>query len=159
VPLATREPRARLHVAGRILAPAAPNGGGASLLTFALPQGADAARLVSRAAAPGETAPWHDDRRRLGLFVRGLTFRGPGGAVALPLDDARLAHGWWNVEQADGEARRWTDGDALLPIPARAATLEVEVAEVGRYPLKTRSSQAARPSGHVARPELWRRSA
>jgi hypothetical protein len=159
---ATRDPRARLRVAGRILAPAAPTGGGASRLTFALPRGADAARLVSRAAAPSETAPWHDDRRRLGLLVRGLTFRGPGGAVALPLDDARLACGWWDVEQADGEERRWTDGDALLPIPARAATLEVDLAAVGQYPLKTRSSPPAPPFadvGRTARPELRHRSA
>jgi hypothetical protein len=58
--------------------------------------------------------------------------------MPIPLDHPKLGSGWWQAEWHDAAAlRRWTDGDAVVPMPAVAAgtwLLEVAVAATLPYP-------------------------
>jgi hypothetical protein len=70
--------------------------------------------------------------------------RRAGDVQELPVDHPALSRGWLAAER-DGQAlRRWTDGNALLPLPVLhgPATLEVHVAGTCAYPV-ARSSAAA----------------
>jgi hypothetical protein len=66
--------------------------------------------------------------------------RGVGELREIALDDPRLGEGWWAVER-DGPAamRRWTDGAAVLPLPALSGPtmLEVHLGQETLYALPT----------------------
>jgi hypothetical protein len=106
---------------------------------FILPRNDRAVRLSSRAAAPGDTAPWIADERRLGVMLGGLTVHAGGQISPIPLDHPALGDGWWEPEWHNAALRRWTNGDALLPVPLLArigdgpCLLEVEIAAAGPY--------------------------
>ena len=112
--------------------------------TFVLPPGATEVRLRSRSVMPSERAPWVSDDRRLGVLLRGLTVRSGADAVPIPLDHPGLGAGWWQAEwHAPAVLRRWTDGDALVPMPERTSgawLLDVEVAASLAYPLPLAAS-------------------
>jgi hypothetical protein len=93
-------------------------------------------RLVSRAAAPCETTPWLDDRRRLGVMVGEMTLREGRNVRAIPLDHPALDDGWWAAERNGAALWRWTDGDAALPLAGGdgAAVLEIGLAGTLAYP-------------------------
>ena len=59
------------------------------------------------------------------------------GLTDVALDDPRLADGWWTVERSGGAARRWTDGDATLILPAAGDCdyLEIVAAPLDAYPI------------------------
>ncbi|HEY5300533.1 MAG TPA: Hint domain-containing protein, partial [Acetobacteraceae bacterium] len=130
-PATTDDPALRLLADEQCLAPVAATG---RRSVFILPRSARHARLVSRAAAPCDLAPWMDDRRRLGVMIRRLTLRRGEDARSVPLDHPMLTEGWWAVERDGAAMWRWTDGDALLPLEGGAAVLEVEAAGMARYP-------------------------
>jgi hypothetical protein len=94
---------------------------------FALPRGASEVRLISRASSPAAVRPWMEDRRRLGVYVERISVRSAHEVRAVPLDHPGLTCGWWAVEQDGGEQRRWTDGDALVPLPALSGPAMLEV--------------------------------
>jgi hypothetical protein len=123
----TRNPELRVVADGRTLAPISRAGGKHA---FVLPRGARSLRLVSRVARPSDECPWLDDRRRLGVKVGRIAYRGPSGEADIALDDPRLEDGWYAVEEA---CRRWTDGDAALPDPRGATLLEIEVTATLAY--------------------------
>ena len=91
---------------------------------FALPNGTTHVRLVSDTMRPTDTRPWAEDRRRLGISVRRIRL---DRTATIALDDPALADGWW-ASESGGQAR-WTDGDAHLRLPSRAAVLEVRLAQ------------------------------
>ncbi len=84
---------------------------------FVLPHGAREVRLVSRAQSPTEARPWLGDRRRLGVRVKRIVLRGAGEMREVPVDHPDLTRGWWAVEQDGPMLSRWTDGEAVLPLP------------------------------------------
>ena len=84
---------------------------------FTLPKGATEVRLVSRAASPADTRPWLEDRRCLGVYVERILLRGASEMLEIPLDHPALSEGWWTAEQDGTTLRRWTAGDAVLPLP------------------------------------------
>jgi hypothetical protein len=98
-------------------------------LTFVLPRGTTDLRLVSRAGSPTDTRPWLDDRRRLGVWVMRIVLRGVNDFCDMPVDHPDLSEGWWAVERNGVAMGRWTDGDAVLPLPVLggAAVLEVRL--------------------------------
>jgi hypothetical protein len=106
---------------------------------FALPAGAESVRLASRAAAPADLAAYREDRRRLGVAVGRLTFRVATEVQEIPVDHPMLSRGWHAAEREGMELRRWTDGDALVPVPfapsAGLVTLEVHTTCKGTYPV------------------------
>jgi hypothetical protein len=104
---------------------------GSDLAIFVLPRGAKEARLTSRAQPPTEARPWLDDRRRLGVRVKRIVLRGADELREIPVDHPHLTRGWWAVERDGQMMSRWTDGDAIVPLPAidGPVMLELHLAE------------------------------
>jgi hypothetical protein len=130
----TTEPGLHLLVAGRaIRASVAADG----RYAFVLPHGARTVVLRSRAAAPAEFEPFHEDRRRLGVAVRRIRvhLRGGAGLRDIAVDGPDLTNGWWAPEYATGALWRWTDGAAELSLPPDATMLEFVLNGTHRYEL------------------------
>ena len=97
------------------------------LYIFALPKGATEVRLVSRAGSPTDARPWLDDRRCLGVYVERIVLRGASELREVPVDHPGLSQGWWAVERDGMALRRWTNGDAVLPLPAFSGPTMLEI--------------------------------
>jgi hypothetical protein len=94
---------------------------------FVLPRDAGEVRLVSRAQSPTEARPWLEDRRRLGVRVKRIVLRSEEELREVPVDRPDLTRGWWAAER-DGQAMcRWTDGEAVLPLPALRGIVVLEI--------------------------------
>jgi hypothetical protein len=93
---------------------------------FSLPSGTDLLRLMSRSGIPTEQRPWVDDARRLGIYVNRIVWHDRHGPHDIPVDHPVLDDGWWAVERDGVLLRRWTNGDASLPLPPGAITLEIQ---------------------------------
>lgn len=94
---------------------------------FALPAGTAEIRIVSRASAPTDVRPWLEDRRELGVYVSRLVLRGAHDVHEVPVDHPDLSHGWWAVERDGAALRRWTNGNAIVPLPQGTAATMLEV--------------------------------
>ncbi len=114
----------RLLAKGREIRPIYGRNG---LYIFPLPLGVTSARLLSRAASPAQARPWLDDRRELGVSVARLVLRAPEEVLDIAIDHPDLAQGWWDVQTDGTMANCWTDGDALLPLPAMRGLCLLEV--------------------------------
>ena len=123
-PQTTTDPELRIVAKGRTVRPLYGENG---LYIFALPKGATEVRLVSRAGSPTDTRPWLEDRRRLGVYVERIVLRGASEMREVPLDHPGLSQGWWAVERDGTALRRWTDGDAVLPLPAMDGATMLEI--------------------------------
>ena len=99
----------------------------AELAIFALPLGASDVRLVSRAARPTDVRPWLEDRRTLGVRVKHIVLRSADDVCEVPVDDPGLADGWWAVERDGLAMSRWTDGEAVVPLPAMRGNTLLEI--------------------------------
>ena len=128
----TREPALCVRLeGGALVAPARTRD---RRLFFVLPAGSRGAALVSRSAIPAEIeGPFLDDRRRLGVCVRGLTLWTELRSTRLAPYDAGCAG--WHVAESATDARRWTNGAASLGLPPLdvATILEVELAATTLY--------------------------
>ena len=131
-PSTTADAGLRLVAKGRSVKPIYGDG---DLVIFTLPRGVREVRLVSRAASPTEARPWLEDRRRLGVRVARLVLRGADEVREVPVDHPDLAGGWWAVERDGQVISRWTDGEAVLPLPAMRgdAMLEIHLAGTMTY--------------------------
>ena len=94
---------------------------------FVLPKGTSLIRLVSHASQATAARPWLEDRRRLGVYVSRVVLHSAGDVLDVPLDHPDLSNGWWAVERDAAMLRRWTNGDAWLPLPAFAEVALMEV--------------------------------
>jgi hypothetical protein len=117
--------------------------------TFSLPALPDGARLRSRCAVPSALRPWLEDRRRLGVMVRGIVLRCRTGVVEVAPDDPCLADGWWAAERDASAPWRWTNGDAALPPINDVATLEVLIGGTPPYPLAEPACAGQVARGHA----------
>jgi hypothetical protein len=97
------------------------------LYIFALPKGATEVRLVSRSGAPADARPWLDDRRCLGVNVERIVLRGASEVREVPVDHPDLSQGWQAVERDGAALRRWTSGEAVLPLPALRGPTMLEI--------------------------------
>ena len=97
---------------------------------FVLAHGVGEVRLVSRAQSPTAARPWLEDRRRLGVRVKRIVLRGADDMREVPVDHPDLVRGWWAVERDGQMISRWTDGEAMLSLPAMGghAMLEIQLA-------------------------------
>jgi Hint domain len=94
---------------------------------FVLPRGAREVRLVSRAQSPTEARPWLEDRRHLGVRVKRIVLRGADELREVPVDHPDLTRGWWAVERDGQIMSRWTDGEAVLPLPSMSGNVMLEI--------------------------------
>jgi hypothetical protein len=126
----TTDPELHIVAKGRTLRPLYGENG---LYVFALPKGATEVRVVSRAGAPTDVQPWLEDRRCLGVHVARIVLRGAHEVQDVPVDHPGLSQGWWAVEQDGTALRRWTNGDAVLPLPSfeHPAMLEIHASNGG----------------------------
>jgi hypothetical protein len=129
----TTDAAPRLVADGRDILPVAVSAG---RYVFAVPRGQDAVRIASRACMPADIRPWLDDRRRLGISVARIVMRGARGVVDMPLDHPALRNGWHALEGDGVRMWRWTDGNALLPVPQGTTMVEIHVAGSGAYPMQ-----------------------
>jgi hypothetical protein len=120
----TTDPTPCLIAKGRTVKPMYGENG---LYIFALPKGANEVRLVSRSAAPTDVRPWLEDRRKLGLYVERIVLRSADDVRDVPVDHPSLTSGWWAVESSGTSLRRWTDGNATLPVPMMAGPTMLEI--------------------------------
>jgi hypothetical protein len=138
------DPALTVIVMGCTMQPASVGNGRYS---FVLPAGAERVTLASRAARPSAMAPWLDDRRELGVAVSQITLRDGASAVQdIAIDHPGLTEGWWAVERDATGMWRWTNGRAVLDLPAGAAEpriLEIRLAGGIAYPVAQTLSRAA----------------
>ena len=71
--------------------------------------------------------PWLEDRRCLGVYVERMVLRGSSAVEEIPVDHPGLSQGWWAVERDGTALRRWTNGDALLPLPSYSGPTMLEI--------------------------------
>ena len=85
--------------------------------SFIVPSGSRSVRLESRFGIPSDIAAPYlvDDGRRLGLRVSEIKVRSGTDETVIAIDDPQLVEGWHDVERADVDIWRWTDGSAQLP--------------------------------------------
>lgn len=128
----TVDPDLRLQVDGAVIRPqAAANG----RYHFVVPSGATAVRLVSRHFLPGDTRPYADDWRRLGVAVSRLVLQTSAGRHEIAADHPAFTRGWHASERSEDGLWRWTDGNAVLPLDcASGGVLQVHVHATGTYP-------------------------
>jgi hypothetical protein len=112
--ITTTDPEVRLVAKNRHVKPIY---GDDKLAIFALPRGATEARLVSRAQSPTRARPWLEDRRLLGVRVARIVLRSADDMREVPVDHPDIVRGWWAVERDGIALRRWTNGDAVVPLP------------------------------------------
>ena len=101
--------------------------GNTDLVSFLLPYGAREVRLASRAQSPTEVRPWLEDRRRLGIRVKRIVLRSAEQSREIPIDHPDLTRGWWAVERDGQIMSRWTDGEAMLPLPEMGGLVMLEI--------------------------------
>jgi hypothetical protein len=130
----TDAPDLCVAIGGKRLAPIHVDG---DIWLFPLKRTTETIRLVSRIGIPAETTPWVDDWRGLGVMLAELSIRIGQEVLSIPLDHPSLTEGWWEPEWHSPTAlRRWTKGDAVVPMPAGVrgpCVLEVKVAGMVRY--------------------------
>ncbi len=114
----------RLEVAGRAIRPFVATD---SRYVFAVSPKTDVVQIVSRFAAPSETRPWLDDRRRLGVSIGGIVLKGGGNMLEISVDHPALDRGWHNPECDGQNLWRWTNGNARLPIPVGTRMIEIQL--------------------------------
>ena len=120
----TDDPELRIVAKGRTVRPLYGENG---LYIFVLPKGTTEVRLISRAGAPTDARPWLDDRRCLGVNVERIVLRGASELREVPVDHPGLSRGWHAVERDGVALRRWTTGDAVLPLPALTGPTMLEI--------------------------------
>ena len=115
-PDADEDPALRLIANGQILA-SWRGGGGTS--TFVLPRNTKIVRVVSasRRKLTDDATCGQGDCRRLGVHVERIKIHDRNGTRDVPIDHPGLSRGWWEVEYSGEAIGRWTDGDAVLPLP------------------------------------------
>jgi hypothetical protein len=99
---------------------------------FELPAGTRELRILSRSGVPAEVDPGAADRRLLGARIGAVFVDGE----FVTLQSAALVSGFHELEGSGGENWRWTDGAALVRLPAplaRPATLELLVRDTMRH--------------------------
>jgi hypothetical protein len=102
------------------------------LVIFVIPRGSKEIRLLSRAQPPTEARPWLDDPRRLGVRVQRIVLRGTDELREIPMDHPGLANGWWDIDRDGRMMSRWTDGDAVVPLPAMRGPVMLELHLAGQ---------------------------
>ena len=147
-PLTTHDPRIRLIIGQQQIPPAYTDD---TRCVFVLPPTDGFVRLISRATAPCDVTPWVEDRRRLGVAVARIVIHDGGETTVIPADHPSLIMGWWAAEFDNGEVRRWTNGDARVPLSCGPAVIEVHLAGTNTYVVSSPMDRPALKTKREAR--------
>ncbi len=133
----TAEPELRLLADGRRAKPLYSDSARA---IFMLPANVSEVRLLSRAQSPTDARAWLEDRRRLGVRIARIALKSADETREVPIDHPGLVQGWWGIERDGTGWCRWTDGDAVLPLPPLrdVAMLEIHFGGAMTYLLESR---------------------
>jgi hypothetical protein len=73
------------------------------------------------------------------MRVKRIVLRSAEEMREVPVDHPDLTRGWWAVERDGQMMSRWTDGEAVLPLPAMrgAIMLEIHLAGSMTYTVET----------------------
>ena len=77
--------------------------------------------------------------------MKRIVLRGADELHEIPLDHPSLTKGWWTVERDGQVMSRWTDGDAVLPLPERVSgdvILEIHLADAMTYVVEAERAAA-----------------
>ena len=82
-----------------------------------------------------------DDQRRLGVRVKRIVLRSAFEVRKIPIDHPDLTRGWWAVEHDGAIMSRWTDGEAVLPLPTLRGPvmLKIHLAGAMTYVLENKA--------------------
>jgi hypothetical protein len=131
------DPDLCLAAQGRRFRPVAVDG---NSYLFVLPAGVSDIRITSRSGMPVVAKRHSDDWRRLGVAIGRISVRIGDERIDIPADHPSLVHGWHPAERDSGGLRRWTDGNAALPLALskrnEAVTVEVHLAGSTPYTLQ-----------------------
>ncbi len=61
------------------------------------------------------------------MCVKRIVLRSAKELREIPIDHPDLTGGWWAVERDGQIMSRWTDGEAVLPVPAMRGQVMLEV--------------------------------
>ena len=69
------------------------------------------------------------------MRVARIVLRGADEVREIPVDHPDLGEGWWAIERDGQLMSRWTNGEAVLPLPAKRgdAMLEIHLAGTMTY--------------------------
>jgi len=149
----TDDPAVQLRVGGQVIRPTAAT---PDRCVFVLPKHDSPIRLVSRSGYPTDRRPWAEDGRRLGVCASRILWHDHQGPHAMSLDDPRLDDGWWAIERNGHALHRWTNGDAVLPLPTNAVVIEVRFAGGMAYRLNLDEANERFEPTPQCRPVAWR---
>jgi hypothetical protein len=68
----------------------------------------------------------------------------------VPVDHPDLAGGWWAVERDGAAICRWTDGEAVLPLPATHGNVMLEIHLAGSMTYVVEAEQGGPPERRLA---------
>lgn len=110
---------------------------------FALPAGTNSVQIVSRTGRPDQViGRFMDDRRELGVLVGAVQLIVDGQTHQVTTHHQTNDLAGWDAQES--APYRWTNGDALLPLPAQPlgaeCLLAVEVLAGGPYLLEDEAS-------------------
>jgi hypothetical protein len=123
----TTEANLRIRIRNREHTGGKPVYADSNRVIFVLPRGAEEVRLLSRAQSPTEARPWLEDRRRLGVRVQRIMLRSATELREVPMDHPDLTEGWWDIERDGQMTSRWTNGNAVLPLPKMDGHVMLEI--------------------------------
>ena len=116
------QPTLRIVVKGETLALL--DGSNENTWDVMLPAGTTIVRLISPRGLPANTAEADRPRtRRFGVAIRSLLL----DDAPIPLDSVAIGDGFHNIESAGSESCRWTNGEAVLHLPASPARRQLTV--------------------------------
>ena len=133
----TTDPDVRLLISDRSIRPAHNDG---HSLQFVIPRNATGFRVLSRAQRPTVARPWIEDRRQLGICVARVILRGSDLVHDIPIDHPGFTEGWWAIERDGSAPRRWTNGNAVLPMPEQDSDAVLTIHLAGEMIYATGSS-------------------
>ena len=84
------------------------------------------------------------------MRVKRIVLRTANEVTEVPMDHPGLTEGWWAVERDGQVMSRWTDGDAVVPLPAISGDVMLEIHLAGSMTYAVNAAPEAAPARPAA---------
>ena len=84
------------------------------------------------------------------MRVKRIVLRGMDELREIPMDHPGLTTGWWDIEQDGQIMSRWTDGEAVVPLPAMSGHVMLELYLAGSMTYAVNAAPEAAPARPAA---------